>query len=169
MNTTARILRGLSAVVLALWAVPLWAEPAPHDPNSVFDRAGVGPSAGSRSGDKRLQADDLLRRARQAMEQNDLDAAGQLVRQAEALNVEYHPLYTGDTPAKVRRELDRRMQAGGQPGARSGLFGAGRSTAPADPFAAYPPADPTRGDPKSTAKSYLLKARTELRQGNLEG
>ena len=60
------------------------------------------------SQDTRQQTADLLRRARQAMAENDLAAADSLISQAEALGVQYNPLYMGDTPKKARHDLDRK-------------------------------------------------------------
>jgi general secretion pathway protein D len=105
------------------------------------------------------------------MAENNLDAAGALVAQAEAMGVQYSPLHLGDTPAKARRELDRRQQS---PGRSGQLFNPTLSSKPqperVDPFAARgpaPSASPTSADPKSIAKSCILKGRRELEQGNL--
>jgi general secretion pathway protein D len=107
------------------------------------------------------------------MAENDLNAAESLVAQAEALGVQYSAFHLGDTPAKVRRDLERtRKAASTSPTRPSRLFSPlslGSNGAPAaDPFAA-------RGhdsasllpDAKSRAKSYLLNGRKELAQGNL--
>jgi general secretion pathway protein D len=89
---------------------------------------GVGQSPDARLPDKKAQAQDLLRRARQAMAENDLAAADALIGQAEGLGVEYSAFHFGDTPRKARNDLAERRAAGGrQPGA---------AAAPADPFAA---------------------------------
>ncbi len=169
MNTTARILRGVVAAAVTLAAALVGAEPPSHDPGPLPFRAGAGPASSAPSADKRAQADDLLRRARQAMEQNDLQAASQLIDQAEALGVDYHPLYLGDTPAKARRELQRRLSA--NPQAASGPAGSGArgsSAGPVDPFAGFGATQAGSSDPKTLAKSYILRARNELREGNLE-
>lgn len=169
MNTTARILRGVVAAAVMLAAALVGAEPAPNDPGPLPFRAGAGPASGAPAGDKRAQADDLLRRARQAMEQNDLQAASQLIEQAEALGVDYHPLYLGDTPAKARRELERRLKANPQGGhAAQGANARGSSAGPVDPFAGFGVGQAGSSDPKTLAKSYILRARNELREGNLE-
>lgn len=108
------------------------------------------------------------------MAENDLQAAGTLVAQAEATGVEYSPLHFGDTPSKVRRDLERLLQsqnrAGGRPG--QGLNPLAGSKAPAervDPFASIPTDAPSAApsDPKTAAKSCLFRGRKELEQGNL--
>jgi general secretion pathway protein D len=62
------------------------------------------------------QAEDLLRRARQAMAENDLDAARVLVERAEGLDVDYGAFHFGDTPEKVRKDLERKAAAIGRVG-----------------------------------------------------
>jgi general secretion pathway protein D len=85
--------------------------------------AGQAEPSGTRTEDKKGQGGDLLRRARQAMAENDLDAAEALVSQAEALGLSYGPLYTGDTPKKARRDLEqKRSAAKGPPPRPSQLF-----------------------------------------------
>jgi general secretion pathway protein D len=86
-----------------------WASAAP----SVL-MAGVGQTADGRVPDKRAQSQDLLRRARQAMAENDLAAAEALISQAESLGVEYSAFHFGDTPRKARHDLTER-KAGGAP------------------------------------------------------
>lgn len=170
MNTTARILRGVVAAAVTLAAALVGAQPPSQDPGRLPFRAGTGPAASAPSADKRAQADDLLRRARQAMEQNDLQAASQLIEQAEALGVDYHPLYLGDTPAKARRELQRRLKDNslGANSSQTGTSGRGSSAGPVDPFAGLGAGQAGVNDPKTLAKSYILRARNELREGNLE-
>ncbi len=73
------------------------------------------------------------------MSENDLQAAGTLITQAEALGVQYSPLHLGDTPSKLRREFDRLAQSR-QPSGSGQLFGSvlGPKTqpSPVDPFSA---------------------------------
>lgn len=60
----------------------------------------------------RQQADDLVRRARNAMAEKDFDAADVLIRQAEALQVTYSPLdIMADKPSKARADLNRLRSA----------------------------------------------------------
>ncbi len=51
--------------------------------------------------------DQILANARQAMAQGDLAKAEVLVKRAEAANPKYPVLHFGDTPARVRRDLDK--------------------------------------------------------------
>ena len=88
--------------------------------------------------DPRMQCDDLLRRSRELMAQNDPAGAESLIVQAERLGVEYPPIYLGDTPKRARRDLDRmRGAAGGSTSLPSQLFsplGATKKAPPSDPF-----------------------------------
>ncbi len=100
--------------------------------------------------DKNAQAADLLRRARQAMEESNFSAADSLIARAEALDIRYGPFYFGDTPKKARRDLERRRAAAVplKPSHLSLPFGLSKADqAPsADPFAgrsARPPAQPS--------------------------
>ncbi len=133
MKPTARILTGLTAVALGFCVDVAWAQ-AP---------AGHGASQGARGTDRQPAAtddqirrlcDDLLARARQAMAENDLEAAGSLITQAETLGVDYSPLYFGDTPKKARRDFERQSSTGGRTPVRP-LFAPGTNPQPTDPFA----------------------------------
>ncbi len=55
--------------------------------------------------------DQILSNARQAMAQGDLAKAETLVKRAEAVNPKYPVLHFGDTPARVRRDLDKLAQS----------------------------------------------------------
>ncbi len=112
----------------------------------------------------RAQCDDLLRRARQAMAENDLQAARALLSQAEALGVPYPPLYPGDTPQKLRRDLDRKtqtLQGGRGTGLLGALVGRNEASVPTDPFAAA-------GEQKALARQYLMEGRRALAAGDFD-
>jgi len=97
-----------------------------------------GQAAVPRSEDKGQQAADLLRRARQAMAENDLTAAESLIAQAEALGVEYNSFHLGDTPKKARRDLERKRSAAGvtKPSQLFSPLAGNKKKVPAsDPFA----------------------------------
>jgi hypothetical protein len=101
--------------------------------------AGSGQAASPRPDDKGQQSADLLRRARQAMAENDLAAAESLLAQAEALGVEYNSFHLGDTPKKARRDLERKRSASG-PTKPSQLFSplagtTNKNVPTSDPFA----------------------------------
>lgn len=168
---TARILTGLCAVLLGLPAALSLAQSMPNDQASSYDRVGAGQTAGPRFEDKRQRADDLLQRAYQLMDRGELDQAGQLIGQAEAINPEYPAFYGGTTPAKARSELERRFRASGRGAPRTGLLGFGGSRAagaPTDPFAASRAGEAgAMGDPKTAAKQYIRQARQALERGNM--
>jgi general secretion pathway protein D len=126
------------------------------------------------SEDKSMQAADLLRRARQAMAENDLAAAESLISQAEALGVQYNGLYLGDTPKKARRDLERKRSAAG-PTKPSQLFaplGLNRNKqAPtADPFAGRPAELPS-GLPEAGRVTPLpsVNATSQVRSPSAQG
>ncbi|HID77661.1 MAG TPA: hypothetical protein EYP56_16905, partial [Planctomycetaceae bacterium] len=173
MRTTARLLTVVLAVVLAS-SIPWPArgqQPGIHSGSSQ-------PSKKTDPRELRRRSDDLLRRARQAMEEGDLDAAGKLLAEAESLGAKYGALEFGDTPAKVRRDLERKIKGQSNRSLLSGLFvpWSHQSKGPrmaSDPFQGRP-TDSTAGaqllnDPKTQAKSFLRLGRQLLEQGNLEG
>ncbi|MGC3970127.1 MAG: hypothetical protein QM775_23205 [Pirellulales bacterium] len=97
----------------------------------------------------RKQVDDLLGRARQAMGEGNLETAESLVGRAESLNVPYGLFHTGDTPKKVRRDLEKAREVRGGKPANVDPF-AGRTpttlaaaTAPAPNEMAMSPLPPT--------------------------
>ena len=95
------------------------------------------------AGDSRQQSDDLLRRSRAAMAQNDFDAAAALLGQADALGAQYPAIWLGDTPSRARRDLERmRSDAAGGSSMPSRLFApfSSRKPAPTDPFLNQTPA-----------------------------
>lgn len=166
LKSTARILPGLFTVALGFSAALVSAEPGPTGTANMLDRANADRPGASGFEDRRRQADDLMLRARRAMAENDLDAANQLLTQAESLDVPYSALHLGDTPRRLRRDLDARYQtAGRQPGRA-----AGRSEATsADPFLGRGSDAPASADPKSLAKASILSARKEMSRNNLGG
>ena len=132
MKPTARILTGSIALLLGFSLAvshaeqpPLVGQPAasPGNPNGI---------------DARRQSDELLARARLAIQENNFAAADSLITQAESLGVKYGMLSTAYTPSKARAELQQKAQASQAP--RTGLFGLGGpgSAVPADPFQGMP-------------------------------
>jgi len=112
LSKTARILAGALALTLAYGAAPATAGTR-HLAHAVLLGSHTSAQNSDQTSppmDKRAQADDLLQRARQAISENDLEAAEKLVSQAEALGVSYGPFHLGDTPKKVRKELERRRE-----------------------------------------------------------
>ncbi|MCE9607579.1 MAG: hypothetical protein K8U03_22045, partial [Planctomycetia bacterium] len=92
---------------------------------SVPGQADAGPDAARR------QVDDLLGRARQAMQEGNLETADSLLGRAEGAKTSYSLFHTGDTPKKVRRDLEKLREA------------RGANKAPSDPFAANAKAAPS--------------------------
>lgn len=107
----------------------------------------------------RAESANLLQRARQALSEGKLTDAEMLVQRAESMNVQYEPLYTGDTPARLRRELERAKSAA-------------QANQPQDPFAlraqnAAPAANATMTNASVLAKKYISDGRAAMQMGNL--
>lgn len=118
----------------------------------------------------------LLHRARQAMSENDLDAAEKLLAQAEGLGIKPNPLNPfADTIVKVRRDLDQNREAAANPTLPSqrfspiSLLAKGEPSTPSDPFAGRDPGEVAKqlNDPKSQAVSYVQRGRAELEKKNV--
>ncbi len=124
---------------------------------SVLAVSQASPATTSSEG---VEAQRLLRAARQAMDQGDHRLAESYIDRAERLNVQYDPLYERfmDTPAKTRRELRERLASGSTVTA----------TAAGSPTAEHQLAM-LGGDAKTKARSYLEKARLALQQGDITG
>jgi len=142
LKMTARLIAGWMAVAALVSSSAALAGPATDGVGMALCAAGLGginPSAASQA-DSRARAEDLCRRARTAMAENDLAAAETLVSQAEALGVEYGFLHAGDTPEKVRRDLERKKQAAAgttpRPSQLFSPFSLGKKDhpTPSDPF-----------------------------------
>jgi general secretion pathway protein D len=129
----------------------------------------------------RLKVVDLLKRARQAMNEGNYETADSLISRAEAMKVKFPRLYIGDKPEKVRKDWERltRTKAGQvqRPSQTATPSVPGESlekkpTSGSLFFDKEPPASDmnTRlNDPKRQAQGYLLKGRSELAQGNTAG
>jgi general secretion pathway protein D len=172
LKPTARILLGLILVALGFPVLFSAAESRSLASDPAFGRS----PAPQNAEEARRQSDELLNRARRALAENDLQAADQLISQAEGLGVEYGSLYLGDTPRKARHDLERKQQASGAPTRPSQMFSpipiGKKPAAPAtDPFAGrnVDPAAAVLPDSKTMAKSHLMKARQELDRNNLPG
>ncbi|MBN1591382.1 MAG: hypothetical protein JW888_17855 [Pirellulales bacterium] len=150
MKTTTRILWAAVAVALGLSATetlanPIWLSYEAELATMIVSQSSPSTSSPTPA-DSRSQSDDLLLRARQAANEGHFDVAEALVQRAEALGVHYNPLNPlADTPAKVRRYVQRK-RAAASPNGSNGLlpalpFGNKPQTppAPADPFAQNTP------------------------------
>ena len=169
-KTITSILTGGLVLAIGLWGSRSTAEePLAHGPLPV----GV---AGSRPARAAEHCSQLLQRARQAMAENDLEAAESLLVQAEALGVKPNPMnLMADTPARLRRDLERKKETAAHPTLPSQRFSpisllTGREpSAPADPFAGRSPGEvpESLNDPKGLALSYVQRGRAELARNNL--
>ena len=106
LKPTARILTGSIALLLGWTLAVAHAEQPP-----IGSQPAVYPQ-NANGGDARQQSDNLLARARQAIQENNFAAADALITQAETLGVKYGMLSNAYTPAKARAELQRKAQAG---------------------------------------------------------
>lgn len=136
---SAKVTIGSMALALALSVSIGRAQPVSSGvlvPLSISVTGQAAP-AESRPVDKQAQADDLLRRARQAMSRHDVATAAKLVGDAEALGVDYGPLHFGDTPKKAARDLERMRASGGsaRPSQSATPYGGTASKATSNPFA----------------------------------
>jgi general secretion pathway protein D len=134
---TAKLLTGAMIVVLAALASTADAGPMSEAAMATLATVVVAQTAPANPlpPDRQAQTQDLLRRARQAMAENDLGAAEALIAQAESLGVDYNLFYMGDTPKRARKDLEQRKATAAAP-AGNPPFGSGRNdTPPADPFA----------------------------------
>ena len=110
LKTTEKVLFGLITIAVGSQPEPLWQEPLaaarwrgwprlpwakPHPPMPRMTRMRRPPTCSAC--------------ARQAMAENNLAAADSLISQAEALDVQYG--FFGDTPKKVRRDLEMQRAA----------------------------------------------------------
>jgi len=100
------------------------------------EAASAEPSVAERSEQARQQADDLLRRARQALAADDLVAAEKLLVQAESLGVSYSVMSRGETPQAVRRDLELKKKTAtvARPSQSAVPAGARPATPTNDPF-----------------------------------
>jgi general secretion pathway protein D len=136
---TARLITGSVAAALMLFASASSAGPVAGDAAVLLGAASLGQNAPDvNAGSKQSQSDDLLRRARQAMAENDFVAAEKLISQAEALGVDYGPFCFGDTPKKAMRDLEQRRAASNAtpPSQMFSPQSGQRRGGPVDPFAA---------------------------------
>jgi general secretion pathway protein D len=130
---------------------------------------------------ERRQAEHLLAQAKEAISQGNLDLAESLVDRAERLDVKYDQLFAHwrNTPAKVRKEIERKRTAGSSTDSRPSS-----RMLPLPSLKRSSEADSTRPDPfqgrglpglldssaetnKAAAMKYLERARAALQSNNL--
>jgi len=128
LKATARMPRILWGLVGVAWilstsaalAAPMGLALGVEAAATVVSQA--SPSAGQAASSDRRRSDDLLARARQAIDEGQYDVAEKLIQRVESLKVAYNPLNPlVDTPAKVRRELQRKQSAASSSNAPNGL------------------------------------------------
>jgi general secretion pathway protein D len=141
--------------------------------------------AGETVRDPREQCEELMIRTRKAIAEENFEIADTLLKRAEQLNVRFAPWHKGDTPKRMRRELEHARKAAGsnKPSENNRPRLADSIESPEDegspsnepkPNLPAPGTHPAGGsddsqltDPKHTAKSHLLRGRKELGRGNL--
>ncbi|QDU91016.1 outer membrane porin HofQ [Pirellulimonas nuda] len=145
--------------------------------------AAVVGQAGAEKPPSAAEVEQLMLYARKAMEQGDLRQADVLLSRAEQGNVRYPLMHFGDTPAKVRRDLEKQQAASPAPN-------------PFAPAGARPLPPPTPGDarpltagvapsaypstatgagapdanlpPKQQAAKWLAEARAALQENDID-
>ncbi len=159
MNTMShRLIRGL-IVFAGLSPAVCWAMPQADTMHVLLGAAAVGQDGSTDT----QQADDLLRQARKAMAENHLQLADSCISRAETLSPKYTIFHVGDTPAKARADLNKRLGTTTTAADKAAAHGAplldkpfslgkpGDKKAPTDPFMARRQDDAEVSSPAATA------------------
>ena len=103
MKASVHLLTGCVALGLTL-PTNLSQAAAPLAGSFAVTNAAVG-QFGMGKSENRREADDLLKRARQAVKEGKFDVAGDLIAKADKLGVKYSPITDrwADTPEKLRK------------------------------------------------------------------
>ena len=164
LRTPRKVLCGLAAAACCLSAAISSA-----DPILIASQGAVGlalpAQTGSPAADAVARTNDLLRRARTAMAENNLEVAETLISQAESLGVKFSPLTVGDTPAKARRDLERLSASRDGSSGQGGNLLSGLGLAPGQPSKANP--FPLPAQAHSGKNHPLLEARRALARGDV--
>jgi general secretion pathway protein D len=152
----------MSRYILAAFALTLFLPSAPAVAGALdsYAYATLPAMLGQVDSDAaRKQVDDLLGRARQSLNEGNLETADSLIGRAEGLNVAYGLFHTGDTPKKARRDLEKAREArGGKPAATDPFAGRTPTTlaaATAPAAGAMPPnAAPAAAAPANSAPNF---------------
>jgi general secretion pathway protein D len=132
----------LSAVAILFVVSPACAETQTNSTSGSVAGGAAQPTQGD--------IDQILAAARQAMAQGNLEKADTLLKRAEAAKPKYPVLHFGDTPARVRRDLEKliasRPAGQNSPGDRyaNAQVAENRSSQVANPFAGQPANTPTQ-------------------------
>ncbi|HEX3726223.1 MAG TPA: hypothetical protein VHV08_08265, partial [Pirellulales bacterium] len=106
MNTSKWLPAG-TALGLLLLAPTAWAATAASQATRWLIVAGtVSQAGGAKPLSSREEVDSLLAKAHAAIKQGDFQTADKLISQAEKLKVDHSFFYLGDTPKKLRAELN---------------------------------------------------------------
>ncbi len=136
-RTSSKRLVATLTFIAGLSPAVSWSMPQPGAVETWLAAAAIGDD----SAPDAPQADDLLRQARKAMADGHLQLADSCISRAEALNPKYSIFHVGDTPAKCRQDLNKRLGIRGSSADRGSTTG-GKP----DPFLA-------RDEAKSAADS----------------
>ncbi|HEY5312777.1 MAG TPA: hypothetical protein VIK18_09665, partial [Pirellulales bacterium] len=196
MKTTSRILAAWMFAGVCL-SVCTWTWAAPPAASSLclaVAATGEAPLADDSPEVARLKVLGLCKKAREAMNEGNFETAESFLSRAEALHVNFGIIYFGDSPKKVRRDLEHVRPAKAPAAdakkpserftpqtvndadaqadkpreqAHAATVKAEAAVNPAVPGAAGPTTPLT--DSKGYAKNYLNKSRAEMAQGNLNG
>jgi general secretion pathway protein D len=160
-------------VALALLASPAWAAGLLQTSGLPAALAAVGQIPGFGGSGSRQESDQLLKQARAAMAEGRMDQAEQLLAKAEKIAFKYDPVAAkiGDTPAKLRRDLEAAKAKGSTPpGGNSrlpSLLPSGRDNDPRAQQAASDRSINTLTDASGAkARQWLELGRKALAQGN---
>jgi general secretion pathway protein D len=128
-----------------------WSMPGPSAVEACLAAAAVGDD----SSPEAPQVDDLLRQARKAMAEGHLQLADSCISRAEALNPKYSVFHVGDTPAKCRQDLNKRLGIRSSASDRASAAGG-----KADPFLAREESKSATGSASSTSSGGQTTARS---------
>jgi len=112
---TSKLFTGGVAVVVALAAIPAAANPTSLATRAAIAVHAVGQASKAKEYERRKEAERLLKTAREALAEGNLETAESYVSRAEALGLTYSKVFLfGDTPQKARRDLEKRKAASGK-------------------------------------------------------
>lgn len=172
--------------LIGIWAIAPWYT-APTSTSAAVVPSSAGPAVAivalgqsgsdpSTDAATRREVEQLLRRARAAMREGEFDVADSLLAEAEEANVSFGVFHLGDTPKKLRRDLERQRGRGTSPTLPSQRFSSpfakkspdADAAAAENPFGSREPAVPiSMSDAKQKAHQFLLSGRRALAEGNV--
>ena len=129
MNASKSLFGLIVSALGILQAVPVMAS-GYHGVHLVTLSGSLGQTNKQRGADRK-EAETLVAQARAAMKKGDLDEAESLTMRAESLKVEFSMFHLGDTPKKLRTDLNAAHQRLGKDGATRTI----RKSKPATPAA----------------------------------